>query len=146
MKKFGRIQLLGVGVLTPSLVGQPYAAEARPADFTEPLKLQAANASTARLVETFKRELFALTPAEKISIAGDRIRLSAQQLSSKKAPVVSEEGTITYQDGCGGGSPGSFSCGGNHQKMENNLNKQHLVTVGPNCAGSGIKSGTQIKR
>jgi hypothetical protein len=36
MRKFRKIQLLGVGVLTPSLVGQPQIAEARSADFTEP--------------------------------------------------------------------------------------------------------------
>jgi hypothetical protein len=91
MRKFRKIQLLGVGVLTPSLVGQPQIAEARPADSRQPLKVEAANASTAELVEMFTRELFALTPAEKISIAGDRIRLSAQQVNSKKAPVASGE-------------------------------------------------------
>ena len=58
MRKFRKIQLLGVGVLTPSLVGQPQIAEARSADFTEPLKLEAANASTAKLVEMFKRGAF----------------------------------------------------------------------------------------
>jgi hypothetical protein len=156
MRKFRKIQLLGVGVLTPSLVGQPQIAEARSADFAEPLKLVAANASTAKLVEMFKREVFALTPAEKIRIAGDRIRLSEQ--NSKTPTVRNTVACMSYYctpqpkvnnnlnkqnlrvsvdgDGC------TANCAGSRVKMNNNLplNRQYPTA---NCAGSRIKSGTQ---
>jgi hypothetical protein len=165
MRKFQKIQLLGVGVLTPSLVGHPQTAVARPADFTKPLKVEAANASTAELVEMFKREVFALTPAEKIRIAGDRIRLIAQLNNSNQPPArlpvatpqpkMNSNPPLNRQnlrvsvdgDGC------TANCAGSRMNMNNNLplNRQNLrVSVDgdgctANCAGSRVKSGTQIK-
>jgi hypothetical protein len=129
MRKFRKIHLLGIGVLTPSLVGQTQSAEARPAVFTEPLKLVAANASTAKLVEILKEEFFALTPSEKIKIGGDRIRL-AQLSKSTQAPVKNLPGATP-------------------PKVNNGQNLRVSVDgdgCTANCAGSRINAGTDVRK
>ena len=74
MSNFRKLPLLGAGILTPALSGQPQAAEARSIDFTS----AAQTAVTARPAEKalFYQDVFTLRPAEKLRIAGDRIRLS----------------------------------------------------------------------
>jgi hypothetical protein len=85
MRNLRKAQWMGVGVLTPALMGHPQAAEAGPTGFTK--SVAATNASTvpsAEAKQLFFRAVFAVSPAEKLRIAGDRIRLSATQIAQKQ--------------------------------------------------------------
>jgi len=72
-----KAQILGVGMMTPALVGLPHAAAARPMDIdvqntTESLDVVSYDDAAIQLLQV---GVFALTPAEKLKIGGGRIRL-----------------------------------------------------------------------
>lgn len=117
MVNFRKVHILGIGLLTPALAGQPQAADARLAVATFQAKSDAdriAGTSRKLAVEQFYRTTFALSPAEKLKIAGDCIRLGANwcQHSRTKAPKpparLKMRATIAN---CLGGPPGPTSPG-----------------------------------
>jgi hypothetical protein len=73
MTRVGSILAAGVGALTPAFILNVAARAA-----VEPAQNRTAQASIASPdQEALKRTLLALSPGEKLRIAGDRIRLSA---------------------------------------------------------------------
>lgn len=88
MSNLRKVQLLGVGVLTPALMGHPQTAEARSVDYTSAVQIDAAIgevATPAAAKALLYREVFTRTPAEKLRIAGDRIRLSMVKKNSAQS-------------------------------------------------------------
>jgi hypothetical protein len=85
MSNLRKSHLLGIGVLTPSLMGHLQTAEARSVAFTSTAQnggaIGAVTPSAAAKSLLF-RAVFTRTPAEKLRIAGDRIRLSEVKKNS----------------------------------------------------------------
>jgi hypothetical protein len=82
MSNFRKVPLLGIGVLTPALTGNPQTAEAHHVDSTRAVQMETENEPTASIgaaVELLSRQVFALSLSEKLKIAGDRIRLCEQR-------------------------------------------------------------------
>ena len=80
MTQFWKTQIFGVGILTPALTGLPHAAAARSVDVdvyttTESVGIASHDAATRLLQDG----VFALTPAEKLKVGGDRIRLARER-------------------------------------------------------------------
>ena len=78
-----KLHVVAVGFLTPTLMGQSQtsdAADAAPAIhlFTE--RKSAASLQFAK--KLLQREVFTLSPAEKLKLSGASIRLSAEQTGS----------------------------------------------------------------
>ena len=89
MSNLRKIHLLGVGVLTPALMGHPQTAEARSVDFTSAVQMDAARGvvtTPAAAKRLLYQEVFTRSPAEKLRIAGDRIRLS--EVKNNRASTV----------------------------------------------------------
>jgi hypothetical protein len=101
MTQFWKAQIFGVGMLTPALTaGLPHAAAARSVDIdTHDTTGTVGVASHDAAIQLLQEGVFALTPAEKLKIGGDRIRLATEM--SRKS---SRQGTDVHggQDGAAG--------------------------------------------
>jgi hypothetical protein len=79
-----KAQILGVGILTPALTGHPQVAAARSVDFGPQKMAEGASvASHDAAIALLQEAIFALTPADKLAIGGDRIRLSYEVTKPK---------------------------------------------------------------
>jgi hypothetical protein len=96
MSNIRTVKLLGIGVLTPALTGHPSVGIARTVEVT-PVVSYAAEPSIDSTLSAaqgmLRSEVLSLTPAEKLRIAGDRIRLSAQLNQSTNTQLT--KGNIT---------------------------------------------------
>jgi hypothetical protein len=71
-RKISRLPVLGVGILSPALLGQPIAV-AHPVDPAEPIQQAVVGSSVDIAKALLTEELFSLSPSEKLKIGGGRI-------------------------------------------------------------------------
>ena len=93
MNKGRRIAVAGLGAMTPAFIATDQV-QARSADATRIAPAQTSASNITLDQETLKSALLALSPAEKLGIAGDRIRLARSNVK----PRVS--GQAVSQRGC----------------------------------------------
>src|SRR5437660_935412 len=89
MNKARRVLVVGVGAMTPAVI----AADQVQARSVQPAAIRTAQGDTPRIAldqEALKRALLGLSPAEKLRIAGDRIRLA----KSKVQPTSKGTGAV----------------------------------------------------
>lgn len=98
MNKSRRLLLAGVGTITPAFMLADGAAKART---PEPAAIEHVGGAAAIELdrEVLKMALLVLTPAEKLRIAGDRIRLAKQ--SAKQKASKPGGGCSRRLSGCG---------------------------------------------
>ena len=83
MSQIRKVQILGVGILTPALTGLPHAAAARLADAAQSMVESVGAASHDPAKALLQESVFELSPAEKLKIGGGRIRLSEEATKPK---------------------------------------------------------------
>lgn len=121
MSKTRKVHLLGVAVLTPVLAGHPERAAAGVADVRSEAQSgeRIAPASLAVAKLRLERALLALSPAEKLKVAGDRIPLFQSSTPTRSARSGAGQGqgpanpgnliqcwTVTCAGSCSGTDPG----------------------------------------
>jgi hypothetical protein len=76
-KNIRNVQVLGIGVLTPALMGQPQAASARSIDPAEAIQIETGSAANSPLHEAAFApsvwSIFDLSTVEKLKLGGSRI-------------------------------------------------------------------------
>ena len=100
MNKARRVLVVGVGAMTPAVI----AADQVQARSVQPAAIRTAQGDTPRIAldqEALKRALLELSPAEKLRIAGDRIRL-AKVTRRTTAPQDNTTLSTCKQGACGG--------------------------------------------
>jgi hypothetical protein len=99
MSQFWKAQFLGVGIMTPALTGLPHAAAARIVDIDARNAIESLDvASHDAAIRLLQEGVFALTPAEKLKIGGDRIRLgeATTKPETKGYQTPSPQGTVVH--------------------------------------------------
>ena len=82
MNKGRRIAVAGLGAMTPAFIATDQV-QARSADATGIAPAQTSASNITLDQEALKSALLALSPAEKLGIAGDRIRLARSRVGSR---------------------------------------------------------------
>ena len=77
-------QIVLVGIMTPALTGLPQAAAARSVDIEAQITTDSLGVSSRDpAIRALQEGVFALTPAEKLTIGGGRIRVAEGAIRSK---------------------------------------------------------------
>jgi hypothetical protein len=104
MKKARRIVVAGLGAMTPTFIATDQV-QARAAEGAAVAAVQSGALTTAFDQEALKSALLELSPAEKLRIAGDRIRLAKSTAPSRQKAIGATMCVTTcciYTKNCGG--------------------------------------------
>jgi hypothetical protein len=89
MRRIWKARIAGVGVLTPALAGVPNLAAARTVDIAAPATSYSSSVTPGDAgLRMLQANILALTPAEKLKIGGDRIRVAEAIIRSPAAERV----------------------------------------------------------